>query len=373
MTPARRPITAIRMRLGARVALLLGLILLGLAPSGVVANAAARWAEQRVPNPNPLGSTDLEGISCTSTRSCVAVGSSTHGKSGSRVLIERWNGAGWSIVSAGRIARSNSAGLNGVRCITPSDCFAVGFDRSRPAIERWDGSHWSVQRTPQTRSIRKGSLYGVACASSTSCIAVGASFGNNAEYALAERWNGRTWSSQRLFNAPGALNSVSCASWGCTVVGGYFNARFDCDLPVVERWNGRGWSRQSVRGDGGRDCADQVLNGVSCASRTRCFAVGETDASGGPWPYGQRWDGSRWSERDPEDALYAVSCRAQACAAVGDGAVDEWHGTGWSNVAPGMTANLLDVSCPAMTACFAVGNDYSRRTYADIPVVVRGP
>ncbi len=195
---------------------------------------------------------------------------------------------------------------------------------------------------------------------------------NDVPYLLAERWNGRTWTLERLANSPAAgLSGVSCtSSRTCTAVGSHFNPKLGCDLPLIERWDGHLWSIKPLPDPTGGTCEfDTRLNGVSCAS-SRCIAVGEEDASVSG-PYAQVWRGTAWSELDPPDVLKGVSCRAGACTAVGDlGAVDRWNGTTWSRQPTNLEADLNGISCPSATACFAVGSDYSDHSF---PIVAQGP
>ena len=65
--------------------------------------------------------------------------------------------------------------------------------------ERWNGSSWSVQPTANPGGINP-ELVDVSCTSARACTAVG-SAGNGGDVsgigALAERWNGTSWSIER--------------------------------------------------------------------------------------------------------------------------------------------------------------------------------
>jgi hypothetical protein len=143
------------------------------------------WAIMRTPKTPPLQSVFLNAVSCTSG-SCVAVGSVGFGQ-----LVERWNRHRWSIqLAAGGAALAE---LNGVSCVSTSDCVAVGGGpNSHEAIaERWNGARWSIEGTP---ALARGSLlWAVSCPSATGCFAVGSRGG----LPLLERWNGTNWSTQR--------------------------------------------------------------------------------------------------------------------------------------------------------------------------------
>jgi hypothetical protein len=156
------------------------------------------------------------------------------------------------------------------------------------AAERWNGKTWSVQKLhfPDTVTPQ---LSGVSCTSASACTAIGASYINSEDTAGAvERWNGKTWSPQRLAAArPNAVvGAVSCtANKACTVVG---DANETAAPPgggtLAERWNGVRWSIEpsaNTNGDPDSVSGAGELRGVSCTSSTACIAVGDYYTSDG--------------------------------------------------------------------------------------------
>jgi hypothetical protein len=129
----------------------------------------------------------LNAVSCTGG-SCIAVGSL-----GFRPLVERWNGRRWSIERNPK--RAPDASLNGVSCVSPADCTAVGDQTNnthQSVAERWTGGRWSIERTP---TLASGSiLWSVSCISAADCVAAGES----GQTALIERSRGTTWSIQSM-------------------------------------------------------------------------------------------------------------------------------------------------------------------------------
>ena len=80
---------------------------------------ASSWSV--VPSPNPTRRTAiLSGVSCVaSSGTCMAVGSyATRG--GSKTLVERWDGASWTIVPSPNPAKASSSSLQGVSCSSDS-------------------------------------------------------------------------------------------------------------------------------------------------------------------------------------------------------------------------------------------------------------
>jgi hypothetical protein len=116
----------------------------------------SHWSTTMVPDPNGAsGSANrLEGISCSSANSCVAVGALGSFLSTGFVINQAlvWNGHKWSATSpldpAGS-ATGDDNNLIGVRCESATDCWAVGDDVpdgkvDRQQIEFWDGKKWQT-------------------------------------------------------------------------------------------------------------------------------------------------------------------------------------------------------------------------------------
>jgi hypothetical protein len=69
----------------------------------------------------------LGGVSCTSAINCVAVGYYTNGSGVYQTLIETWDGTAWSITSSpdpGPTGTSDN--LDAVSCTSSMSCMAVG-------------------------------------------------------------------------------------------------------------------------------------------------------------------------------------------------------------------------------------------------------
>ena len=297
------------------------------------------WLPVASPNAS-AGSNQLLGVSCLSSSDCTAVGSYSNGTV-SQTLVERWDGTAWTVVPSPDVSTTLADLLVGVACTSPSDCTAVGKNfpsagsgNSQPLIEHWDGTAWTIASSP-TPPASDDWLNGVACVSSSDCTAVG----GNLNTTLIEHWDGTAWSIAATSNltlpAPGnALNSVTCTSaTDCTAVG-----------PVsIVHWNGTAWTLASSLAS---TVATGGLNGVVCLSTTDCTAVG----SGTDQAVIEEWNGSSWgvvtSPTVPgaiDTALYGVSCNsASDCTAVGSlvaypggvginqAPIEHWNGSAWS-------------------------------------------
>ena len=234
---------------------------------------------------------------------CAAIGASTAGLSPHRirvgdllrVALRRAADCSWSGLPARR-ARDrptrSSSGLQGVSCPSANACVAVGGDSGAAVAERWNGRTWSIQPTPSARN-EYVQLQAAACTSPAGCTAVGHLSTNRT---LAERWDGRKWSIQRTSQPHGAIKAslagISCgAPRACTAVGSYTTA-LGRERPLAERWNGRKWSIQPTPIPAG--ATSSKLTSVSCASPTACTAVGWYDApSGDELTLVERWTSRR--------------------------------------------------------------------------------
>jgi hypothetical protein len=300
--------------------------------------AASAWSIQRTPN--PVGATDsvLSGVSCTSLTACTAVGYFTDGVGAGVPLAERWNGTRWTVQPTPRPAGATNSLLFDVSCASPRSCTAVESFIKRsgsavPLVERWNGASWSIQSTPNpspANGDRVSYLGGVSCASTTTCTAVGHS-GNGSGTGgatLTERWNGAGWTIQRTPTPAAAaavqLVGVSCASARtCTAVG-YFTIITGIDVMLAERWNGTGWTIQRTLYPAGARYVQ--LAGVSCATPRFCTAVGLFNNTPGiDVTLAERLTNRNWAiqatpypQGATSNTLRSVSCPSPSrCIAVG--------------------------------------------------------
>ncbi len=213
--------------------------------SGDVLTLAERWdgtAWTIQPTPNPAGAVQsfLNGVSCISPSACTATGE-THNAAGTvHTLVERWDGAAWSLQTSPNPPGVGFASLWGVSCTSPSACLTTGTSDLGTLAEGWDGTRWRILRTPNPSGGQGTTLFGVSCSSSSACTSVGFSFSSLGAYLLAERWDGVGWTIQSTPLVIGAydmgLPAVACPSSStCTAVGQYTNA--GTGLTLAEQWN----------------------------------------------------------------------------------------------------------------------------------------
>jgi len=334
------------------------------------------WQIQSTPNPSPAQDNVLFGVACPTSSACTAVGQA-NGAGTPEAIAESWNGTTWRLQPTPNPVGSAETQLNGVSCASSASCIAVGYTGPTMGVtssvaERWDGTTWRLQPIPSTAG---SNLNAVACSSPSACIAVGVAFDSsgNPVGTVTERWNGTSWSIQPTptSSSPGSfLNAVSCTSpSACTAVG-----QNSAGHVMAERWDGTSWSIQPTPAPS----AGQIsfLTGVSCTSAVACTAVGGVPDSTGNSSLGtvaEQWNGTTWSiqasptSQSPGYFLSAVSCTAaSACTAVGNTdsglLAERWDGTTWivqSAVTPPGTEGTGDffngVACSSPSACTAVG------------------
>lgn len=261
-----------------------------------------------VPSPSPDGAVAsiLNAVSCTASDSCVAVGEWTavqDYKGGPfddwQPLTEQWDGTSWAVISSPNPTGSTDTDLNGVSCSSSTECVAVG-DWDAPdtqsileptLVEQWNGSVWTIQPSPNASGAYDNMLQAVSCTAGTACMAVGQSYSVPASgggidvSTLAEWWNGSAWTLQSTPTPTSAatLVGVSCASTSvCIAIGRQTGATLE------EQWNGSVWSTQSTA-----NISSYYLLGVSCRAVNACTAVG-IDGSG-ILAGAVYWNGSTWS------------------------------------------------------------------------------
>ncbi len=179
------------------------------------------WKLQPMPRPrHPAQNITLAGVSCAGPSFCLAVGDYSYGVGAmasptarDKTFAERWNGSSWRVVPTVNVASWNQ--LTAVSCTSPRSCTAVGSSASRFALaERWDGSTWTIQRVPGANRAGSTQLTAVSCSSGSACMAVGTY--NAGIAAIAESWNGVAWTLHVMPGPPQPQPFVQPAGLSCT-------------------------------------------------------------------------------------------------------------------------------------------------------------
>jgi hypothetical protein len=159
-----------------------------------------RWTTLSTPAPSQSYSWSLDGLSCTSSSDCMAVGSMGTQTSADGTLAEHWDGSVWTLSPPPAGQHRSGPDLEAVSCPTVGMCMAVGSDESiddheRAFVERWNGSAWVSSQVPLLPNSQESWLNGITCRSSTDCTAVGNTdvTPDGPGFAFVEHWNGSGW------------------------------------------------------------------------------------------------------------------------------------------------------------------------------------
>jgi glucose/arabinose dehydrogenase len=250
-----------------------------------------------MPSPNVTATLQsvLNGVASVSANDTWVVGTA-----GTRTLIERWNGAQWSVTHVG-----SPGMLNDVVAVSPNDVWAVGGAGSNALIMHWDGTQWTV-----AHNTTPGLLEGIAAVSSNDIWAVGSYFaGTNPgkSYGLTMHWNGTQWSTVSspqagdgeqtfLYDVTAIASSEVWAVGSVDFIpspprgteGGY-------ELTLAMRWNGSQWDEVPTP----NVSQFNELKAVDAISDTDIWAVGLSTGSCSNEPQTRpvtmHWDGTQWS------------------------------------------------------------------------------
>jgi len=319
------------------------------------------WSPTPLPAPPPTDGYALFAVTCVSDSDCWTVGiaSSPGGGSSIGTYTAHWDGAQWSMVPSPLPTGAVGGFLDGISCVTSSDCWAVGYttDSNGAAlnllVENWNGTAWTLVPGAPSGQIYD-QLDGVTCLAANNCWAVGTAGPNQqnpnflpifpaaaGSQGLVEHWNGSTWSVVPSYSAPGPaggfLTGISCVnSSECWASGSVISSAGFADGTLMETWNGTTWSTVATPTPDGSE--GDILDAVSCLSADQCWTVGASGSPGGGGSDGttngfiDNWNGTSWSvEPSPNvtslSLLVSVTCsRGVDCWAVGAASVDPQNG-----------------------------------------------
>jgi hypothetical protein len=112
-----------------------------------------KWTVTTLPRPKGVGDGNVDAISCVSPTTCYAVASTLIDDKKPVSFAESWNGRAWTatLLSApGKIPH-----LNGLSCRSAKSCLAVGeyggyvyVDSGKAYAESWNGKTWTTVKVP---------------------------------------------------------------------------------------------------------------------------------------------------------------------------------------------------------------------------------
>lgn len=360
---------------------------------------AGGWALATAPQVPGSTSDELQGVSCVSATSCVAVGSYQVKGGNKQALVETLVNGVWAVAPSPDQGTGNNQ-LDSVSCPQAGSCAAVGYYQGagadgagarRALAEELSGSSWALMAAPNAGS-GANVLNGVSCPSAKICFAVGYDVNAGVERALTEGWSNGVWAVTPTPDVgPGAneLSSVACTlptapasskAAACASVG-TFQTRAGIYQDLIETKGATGWAPLAHSPDA--NATNNELAAVSCSSPTSCMAVGHHNVKGVAQALSVELVRGAWHVRPSPDEgtstndLTGVACApaAAGCAAVGyfnqlisgfkdvapQALAEAWSGSSWATVtaadalAPDVDVN--DVSCYSSGSCVGVGSD----------------
>jgi Putative amidase domain len=206
----------------------------GKPPTSFVQKTLGNW--QSIPKPEGATDVFIEGITCTSTTLCRAVGYYSVG-SVNLPLSETWDGTKWSAASLPLPSGATRAALSGLACDPAGGCWAVGKTQVNsteqaegksptPFFERWTGSQWQASTPPSVPDSLAASLNDVSCPSASACTAVGNYEDSHAETrSFSYTYDGSAWRYQPTPAPPEAtlssLEGLACTGANTCSMAGY--------------------------------------------------------------------------------------------------------------------------------------------------------
>ena len=238
-----------------------------------------------VPHDSPNKTDPLSAVSCTGPTFCVAVGE-TPGQAGDQALVERWNGAGWSIVPSPAPVPQAPQVFESVSCTSPAFCMAVGLTESVPSgdiaplFEQWNGTLWSSPlRSSGNADVSQ--MLGVSCWGTSFCMADGYARASPGARDVIDQWDGTSWSADPVATPAvaqgGGLAGLSCIGPSLCVATGVSLTQTGNDgpegSPQMAVWDGHAWAQESAP-DPDPPTNESLLYSVSCVARQACMSVG---------------------------------------------------------------------------------------------------
>jgi hypothetical protein len=309
-----------------------------------------------------VNNTYLNGITCPTSASCLAVGRTT--KYG-YALRTHDGGEHWSAVTVPAHTVFDS-----VACVDGNRCIAAG-DGGKIAVTANGGAAWSEASLPAFSGSAIGAANAAACVPGGTCYVVGVPVKWAGSVVYKSTDAGKHWTFARYltasFSAMTCLNANSCVAVGLV-------PPTDCSICGIT-----GAAASQVTRDGwGSSSAGRFPSGgdwlwaVSCMSTALCYAGPEFNGTVlRSTDFGKTWK----HVPDGGLSLNAASCAdTKTCVLGGDQAVEatrdgghSWTRTTISNYpwkfsgAGGNTTDIWGLACPTPGHCVATENGWDTK------------
>ena len=308
-------------------AVLIGGVAIALAAASP-ALAAGTWTVVSAQQPAGTTGDGLNAVYTASPTEAFAVGYNRPApdSNGFNALIEEWNGSAWSIVQGANVGPvTATTRLYGVSGSGPDDVWAVGDGVSSSQIQHWNGTSWSLVPSPANEP-QSTQLYDVSADSPTDAWAGGLGSNGSVFGPVIEHWNGTSWTvvpdAAPSRNEICAIDAISPTDvWAAAVP---YTGRDRTG--TMEHWNGTQWSVVTMPTTG-------IIDGISGASANDVWAVGQDGMT-------DQWNGTQWTQVTNPDggvnlaAVDALSANDVWTISNGGSVTMQWNGTQWNSVPP---------------------------------------
>jgi hypothetical protein len=214
-------------------------------------------------------------------------------------LVEHWDGARWRVVESPKVGTNQYNTLTSVDALSSTDAWAVGSYRTatsrKTLIQRWDGASWTIVSSPNPGT-QSNSLLGVAAAGPSDIWAVGWKSSGEGLQSLLLHYDGARWMEvavPAVGTGDNVLTGISAASGNDVWATGYYvdGTKY---RTLTLHYDGTTWRR--VPSPSGAD-GFGILRGIGAFSSTNAWAVGfDYQPSLNRYVAStQHWDGSGWT------------------------------------------------------------------------------
>ncbi len=309
---------------------------------GATDNGGIGWT---VTQAMPIGSIATD-LACVSDLNCYIVGQ----EYGNQGVIYYTSNGGQTFVQLG--IPSGVSIVNSISCYSSTNCIAVGSGSSiGVAMVTSNGTTFSAVGLPANTGV----LNSISCPEIGSCIAVGSDSTSSQGLSLATTDAGTSWSVDSVASASG-FSSVSCVinTQNCQI-GGWSSA-----TGVIYDTGNLGVSDNSEALPG----SISSINSISCPSSSDCLAVSSNGEILLTSSFGSTWNLDTANLTD-EAGYFGVSCASvTTCYLVGENSLGLFEGayTGnfgvtWSGFTIDNSTDYLAIDCINSFDCLASGQN----------------
>jgi hypothetical protein len=270
---------------------------------------------------SPADERYLLAVAALSSSDVWAVGKKEGGIYAYRTVTEHWDGAAWTVIPSPNPSKDPLYGVNvlqSVVALAPDDAWAAGWQTINGGAGldvvamHWNGTRWSLVGTPDIENPLFSSLAGLAA---DDVWAAGSSFAFASPHrTLAEHWDGTSWQIVPTPNIAGAENvlaSVAAIASDDVWAVGQTSLDGSRARTLVEHWNGTSWV---IVPSPNADPSWNSLTGVAAISANDVWAVGVRGQGTSQRTLIEHWDGASWSivtspnpQRDRGNAAVGVA------------------------------------------------------------------